>query len=387
MWLRRIVWIIILFFSIIFYVFNNSPATLAVPICLAILPVASFLIMKFLYKVPEIRFLKPASVSKNKEIPLEFLIRNSGFFPINNATVIIEQKNVRTGGTSEMTLESGALGKKEVKLTGQIKPEHYGKMKLSVKDVIFRDIFGMFQSRRSVDVNDGFSVNPERFAVSVSLTNCAAALLETDKFSSGKKDSNSSEIMGIKEYVPGDPVKNMHWKLSAKTDKLLIKELGTPVVDQVCLFLDMTHPEDADENASDTVAEVFASIADAMLGNEMSPEVGWQDPECGVLQLRNVRSEEELGAVIEEMMSVPLKENGFSISDAIAMSSDKLGFAHVVAVGVSPELDVAHISNGAMATLILPDTETESYGLQSDGTDVIVFGSESYRDDLSQIDI
>ena len=34
----------------------------------------------------------------------------------------------------------------------------------------------------------------------------------------------NSEIYDVKEYAPGDPIKSIHWKVSAKKDKLYVKE-------------------------------------------------------------------------------------------------------------------------------------------------------------------
>ena len=39
-----------------------------------------------------------------------------------------------------------------------------------------------------------------------------------------KSSSTYSEIYDVRDYVEGDPVKNIHWKLSAKKDRTLIKE-------------------------------------------------------------------------------------------------------------------------------------------------------------------
>ena len=39
-----------------------------------------------------------------------------------------------------------------------------------------------------------------------------------------KSNQPISEIYDIRDYQPGDPVKSIHWKMSAKKDKLLVKE-------------------------------------------------------------------------------------------------------------------------------------------------------------------
>ena len=41
------------------------------------------------------------------------------------------------------------------------------------------------------------------------------------------KGADSAELTEIKEYVPGDPIRNIHWKLSTKAQELMTKHFGS----------------------------------------------------------------------------------------------------------------------------------------------------------------
>ena len=43
-----------------------------------------------------------------------------------------------------------------------------------------------------------------------------------------RKGNDLSEIFDIREYVPGDDIRSIHWKLSSKTDTLILKEASDP---------------------------------------------------------------------------------------------------------------------------------------------------------------
>ncbi|OFZ83266.1 MAG: hypothetical protein A2603_16195 [Bdellovibrionales bacterium RIFOXYD1_FULL_55_31] len=49
----------------------------------------------------------------------------------------------------------------------------------------------------------------------------------------------SGNLLGIREYTPGDPVKNIHWKLSARHGELIVKELENTINTDITLCLDM----------------------------------------------------------------------------------------------------------------------------------------------------
>ncbi len=387
MWIRRIIWIILIFFSLVLYIFVNSPATLSVFIALLIIPAVSFLLLKIASAGIELVHEMPKQASKGVDIESIIALRNKSLFPVSNARVSVEGRNIRTGDKKELCFDSGMIGKKESRHKYAFNSRHCGKIEITTKKIQIKDMLGMFMTQKELPGGGAVTVYPDRFFVNVSLTNSASALLEGDKYSRTRTGNDSSETMGIKEYVMGDPVKNMHWKLSAKTDKLLVKEYGQPIVDQVCLLLDMSVSGEKKAEEVDVIADVFVSITDAMIENGVEPDVGWQDPESGTLNIRQVRSEEELSPVLEEMMGMSVKQNGISISESAILNRDRLSFAHVVAVGVSPELDMTQISNGARATLILPETETIKYGQQRDGTGILTFNCKDYKKELNNIEI
>jgi uncharacterized protein (DUF58 family) len=52
------------------------------------------------------------------------------------------------------------------------------------------------------------------------------AMPESDMEAARTRGAVSGDMIDIKEYLPGDPVRNIHWKLSEKTGKTLVKVLG-----------------------------------------------------------------------------------------------------------------------------------------------------------------
>ena len=56
---------------------------------------------------------------------------------------------------------------------------------------------------------------------------------------SDHKGNLSSDIKEIREYRPGDRLQRIHWKLSAKTGKLIFREAMEPVRHRIVLTLDL----------------------------------------------------------------------------------------------------------------------------------------------------
>lgn len=97
--------------------------------------------------------------------------------------------------------------------------EHCGIFEVTIPKVYVYDILGLFRFRRKVDFSTRITIKPrpvlpERMP---ELAGFKAKYLR-------KSNRLDSEIYDIREYMEGDPIKTIHWKVSAKKDKTLVKE-------------------------------------------------------------------------------------------------------------------------------------------------------------------
>ncbi len=78
------------------------------------------------------------------------------------------------------------------------------------------------------------------------------------------------ELFGFREYVRGDQVREIHWKTSARTGKLMIKEKEREEERRIriCLELTVPRPEGRDENREQAVHKAASLAASAV-------EQGW----------------------------------------------------------------------------------------------------------------
>lgn len=80
------------------------------------------------------------------------------------------------------------------------------------------------------------------------------ALYEKDKKAKGEKTSDKigfeSDIVSIREYVHGDPLKYIHWKATAKTGKLKTKELSTLTYQPIVIDFEKVAIRDTEEKIS-----------------------------------------------------------------------------------------------------------------------------------------
>ena len=100
------------------------------------------------------------------------------------------------------------------------------------------DLFGIFRVSKTFPATSSLMVLPMIFPVSEFLS--PPGLLPGGKAIRRKSIDITPHAAGIREYVPGDPMKRIHWPTSIRREQLMVKEFEQDPQAEVWLFLD-TH--------------------------------------------------------------------------------------------------------------------------------------------------
>lgn len=100
------------------------------------------------------------------------------------------------------------------------------------------DLFGIFRVSKSYPASSSLVVLPMLFPVAEFLS--PPGLLPGGKAIRRKSIDITPHAAGVREYVPGDPMKRIHWPTSVRRGQLMVKEFEQDPQAEVWLFLD-TH--------------------------------------------------------------------------------------------------------------------------------------------------
>ncbi len=73
---------------------------------------------------------------------------------------------------------------------------------------------------------------------------------------------SGTEVFGVRQYQPGDPLRRIHWRSTARLGELIVREFEPPGVQNVGIFLDPspTTPDGADQCARLAASEAWDCI-------------------------------------------------------------------------------------------------------------------------------
>ena len=79
-------------------------------------------------------------------------------------------------------------------------------------------------------------MQPKGFAQTIFISPDANCPDDSESYAPDRAGYDLSEVYQLREYRPGDSLRQMHWKLSGKLDRLVIREASLPVRRSVLLF-------------------------------------------------------------------------------------------------------------------------------------------------------
>jgi uncharacterized protein (DUF58 family) len=126
------------------------------------------------------------------------------------------------------------------------------------------DPFGLADNRLRSGSTAQLRVHPKRYAARV-----LAGGYPRHHHEGGSSDRTlpgSIDLRDVREYVPGDEVRHLHWKATARTGRLMVRDLTDPPQPRLTVLLDTRpdlHSADEFEEAVDTAASLLVAAVHA----------------------------------------------------------------------------------------------------------------------------
>ena len=376
---RRIACILLIISALIMYIFDNGTVTLALLVALVVMPAVSLGMLALSGKGLRITLEKDMQGAEAPKVRIG--IENPDFVPLASIEAELSCENLRTGEVDSCVINDTPRPKGNKDVEFEVMPKNAGRYRISVSNAEITD--PLMLSRRSIKCEDSeyLTIMPEIFDMQLSYTS-DAAMLEADRSADSRSGNDPGEVRAIREYVAGDPVRNIHWKLSEKMDKLLVRELGNPITDRFLIILDTCHEIRQDPAALEAAASVFASLAMTLRKNASGLSLGWTDPETGRAVIRPITEDADLEKAADEYLAMPASM--YSAFSKIERDLAESRYAHIVIVGTRVPDGIEAIANGCQVTVLLhgeTGTATEA------NVTTIGFGTNTYKTDLAGIEI
>lgn len=255
--------------------------------CAAVLPPVLFLLSLPSMLGLKIQLEGPSRVVRGTKAEYTLRLSNKRLLPVRSVRMQIELCNQYT---ENVTQESYCIRNlSSARITLPLPAADCGVISCRILRCEVQDILGLFVIRRSFDTELSCAVLPEAQKARVDLD----AALDAVRILKPKYGGGFSEEHDLRDYRPGDLPNSIHWKLSSKTDRLIVREALT--IENCDVFVVLEQPGTNDEGLA-----VLRWLSAELLRRE-EPHIIIAD---GVYPIEN---ESESEAALISLLSSPMR--------------------------------------------------------------------------------
>lgn len=153
------------------------------------------------------------------------------------------------------------------------------------------------------------TIYPHRANIRADVSGLTIGAPKADSTMQNRKGNDPSEIFDVREYVPGDDVRYIHWKLSSKTESLILKQTSDPSNYNIVILPDFGQKRNGEALKTEEINRILSigmSIGEQLVQQEV--EFHMAIPTEQGLQLFEIRSISMFRAFLPQWFGMKVQE-------------------------------------------------------------------------------
>ena len=203
-----------------------------------------------------------------------------------------------------------------------------------------------------------------------------------------RKGNDPSEVFDIKDYVPGDDLRFVHWKLSGKADHLIMRQPSEPTHYHAIMLMDLGMEQDG---VNVTRAELNGAVAmGASIGEQMIQQganfcvaIPYKDG----LVVKEVCGMKEFQQMQLEWLGTPIQMNAGRGMDYFVLQHLEDYFTRLIIISAGRyNKDIASLSQRIGVTVISTVEDAEStVGIQQQSEEVMEIAVDELSNEIFRL--
>ncbi len=274
---RWLLYLVALLGCLVFFAAHQGRVAWILLAMVAYLPIFSLLVSLPAMLLPKRAIQCPSAVTIGEEATLEVLL--TSYLPLPPSQCRFEVQHSLTGE------------KIWIDLNEKLPTDHCGQLICSSTGLYFYDFLGLFRLRWKLPVHTMLiRPKPVKTDPPQDLQRQMATSWQP-KYGGGFAENHELRL-----YRPGDGLNQVHWKLSAKTSKLIIREAMVPRMGRLLLTIDLAgEPEQLDQKLG-KLLDMGTQLLDMQLRYELHSLTG------SGLRTHKIITEADLIAALDDLL-------------------------------------------------------------------------------------
>ena len=272
-------------------ILSGSLLPIAAAAALLILCIGSLLLGIGIRKKVAVRLEMPATAGKLDAVVGKLTAASASRLPGGPLLCRLRVSNQLTGESKTVCVQLAVPPRGESCAEFRVQSPHCGYLQVRAEGLYITDWLGLLPVRLEQKVTAGCTVVPDTFIPEIEIDLSRVTPENEEEYAPDKAGQDYTETFQIRDYREGDSIKQLHWKLSEKLDRPVVRDPGLPVSRSLLLLWDKSAAACGPEE-TDALAEVTASVAQALTDQGINYTLGCHD-DAG-FTFTEVESREEL---------------------------------------------------------------------------------------------
>ena len=335
-----------------FFLYFGSSGALALWGVLILIPLLSVPGNLMIRRSLEVAVDAGGSLRKGDEGSVTVKLRNPTVFPAFRVVCRITVDNQLNREQNTRQLFTYVFPMKQQGATLALGSEYCGRLRIRVEKLKLYDCFGLIGIPCHTAATGYVTVQPETFEPVVQLNSDPNSTDDSDAYSQNRPGFDLTETYQIREYTPGDSPKQIHWKLTNKLDRLVVRDPGLPITRNVLVFWERTG-ETGDPALIDAQAEVVVSLCRSLMDSGIQFTLAWNDTQQNQLVRHFLKDMEELVAVIPRLLRAGGAKDSVGGATLLLQTGADALCGHMVYIAQEPQSDVMELQRYGHVTMLL----------------------------------
>ena len=271
-----------------------------------ILPVISFVLLLIEWSKIAVTMKIPVPVAeKDNPIQLQIVIKRSIPLPVGQIDL---RMRCISGFTKQERIRYLSIdhdGKINSKVIYDICSYQCGKVKIVIDRIRMKDIFGLCSLNKKINLAKEITFLPKIYETMVEVSEGVRHFAgETEEDEPEAAGNDHSQVYQIRPYRPGDRLQTIHWKLTARSGELYVREAGEPICLAAGIFMDFRAASAMERSNAEALIESALSISNALLEQNCRHFIVWYDVNAKKLSKQRISKMEDIYALMSCLMSV-----------------------------------------------------------------------------------
>lgn len=298
---RKVVCVLCALGALALYLFTGTSAALALVCAAVVLPLGSILTVAA--SAVRAELMLPETLQKGQQVSGEIVVKNRSILPAARVTLQLELENTLTRERICLPICISLAPLERRMLAFSLANGHCGQFQLRYTAMDIADGFELVRVRRKAALCENRLVMPELFPMHVRLTGSETPLGNEESVNLNRKGQDWSEPFQMREYVEGDSLKRIHWKLSQKLERYIVSDPSQTLDRALLVFWDLSAAgSDVPPEVPDALAEAVISFCLAVSQEGIPYRLAWSRDGGATCELWNVERMDDLYGIIPAML-------------------------------------------------------------------------------------